>query len=821
MISSYAITAARNIVKSKVSSVIAILGFAVGLGCAILIFLYARYELSYDAFFPGHDRIHRILLRTVTLQGAESLTADIPAGIKEALSAEDVGIEALTQFSGGSAQIGYGSRRFFEENLLIVDSSFLRVFGYRLMEGDSRSALSSPFSVLLTRSAARKYFGADSAAGRTLSFRIPIMGDKEFLLTVTGIIEDPPPDSSLAFNMAINFPQERAKAEALENYREAYGYDVDPRYVSAQVQTYALLRSNSFLPRFQARLGEIVGSLRSAVVSLNAYKSVSLTAESLDGIYLFSKVSSPGGKKGDFALIAAMAALGIVVLLIACINVVNLLTARGMTRAKEIGVRKAVGASRAQLMAQFMVEALVLCLASLWLALVLVEAALPSFNAMVKRDLSMSALADPASIAALVLAAAASGLLSGYYPAVRLSSLDVAGISGMARSPASRKLKETMVVVQFVFSIVLFAASATILGEFRFARESDLGFDPKGIALVRLGVPDVERRLSDLKSAMAGVPGVAGVSATSFAAWDKGILVRQYPILHVVLSGYADVMVVDPDYLEVHGSRIVEGRGFPPGPPDPERPLLVVNEAAARRLGLRVGSYLSDSEVRGEVVGIVEDFFYLYPSRKPGPLILTTRSPFMINSSSTPVPAHLAYLVLKIGSPDRASVLKLAEAEWRRRMPGYSFEASFEDELISRQMDERDRSFAAALEVATILAFLLSGLGLFGLASFEMERRTKEVGIRKALGAGRGRLFGHYLAGFLRLVLISNALAWPLAVAGLSGLFAAIGYPRPLSFGPLAFLGGALASILVTVLSVGYQVLKAASAEPAVSLRYE
>jgi putative ABC transport system permease protein len=821
MISSYAITAARNIVKSKVSSVIAILGFASGLACAILIFLYARYELSYDAFLPGHDRIHRVLLRTVTLQGVESLTADIPSGIKDALSAEDVGIEALTQFSTGNAQIGYGSRRFYEESVLIVDSSFLRVFGYRLTTGEPRSALSAPFSVLLTQTAARKYFGADYPVGRMLSFRTPIMGDKEFLLTVTGIIEDPPPDSSLAFDIAINFPQERAKAEALENYRKAYGYDIDPQYVSAQVQTYALLRGNAFLGRFQARLGEIAGSLRSAVVSRNAYKSVSLTAESLDGIYLFSKVSSPGGKKGDFALIAAMAALGIVVLLIACINVVNLLTARGMTRAKEIGVRKAVGASRGQLKAQFMVESLVLCLASLWIALVLVEVFLPYFNAMVKRDLSMAALADPASIAALVLAATASGLLSGYYPAVRLSSLDVAGISGMARSPATRKLKEAMVVVQFVFSIGLFVASATVLGEFRFARESDLGFDPKGVALIRLGVPDIEGRISDLKSAMAGVPGVAGVSATSFAAWEKGMLVRQYPILHLVMSGYADVMVVDPDYLKVHGSRIVEGRDFPSGPPDPGRPLLVVNEAAARRLGIRVGSYLSDSEVQGEVIGVVEDFFYLYPSRKVGPLILTTRSPFMINSSSTPVPAHLAYLMLRIGARDRGAVMRLAEAEWERKMPGYSFEAFFEDELIARQMDERDRSFAAALEVATVLAFLLSGLGLFGLASFEMQRKTKEVGIRKAMGAGRGQLFRHYLAGFLRLVLISNALAWPLAVAGLSALFATIGYPRPLSFGPFAFLGGAIASIVVTVLSVGYQVLKAASADPAVSLRYE
>jgi putative ABC transport system permease protein len=165
--------------------------------------------------------------------------------------------------------------------------------------------------------------------------------------------------------------------------------------------------------------------------------------------------------------------------------------------------------------------------------------------------------------------------------------------------------------------------------------------------------------------------------------------------------------------------------------------------------------------------------------------------------------------------------MRQIESVWRRTMPGYSFEGAYEDDLIARQMDERDRSFEAALSVATVLAFLLSGLGLFGLASFEMERRTKEVGIRKALGAGRPRLIGHYLMGFLRLVLIANALAWPLAVAGLGALFSATGYPRPLSFEILAFLEGALASAAVTILSVGYQVLKAASADPADSLRYE
>ncbi len=821
MISSYIATAARNIVKSKVSSIIAALGFALGLGCATLIFLYASYELSYDRFFEGHDRIRRVLLRTVTLKGVESLTADVPHDVKDALASRDAGIEAMTQLSGASSQIGFRDRFFFEEDLLVVDPMFLEVFSYRVAEGDRRTALSAPFSAVLTRSAARKYFGDGYPLGKVLSFKNAALGDKEYLLTVTAVLEDPPENSSLDFSMAIHFPVEGIEAAAFAHYREAYGVDVDPRYATAQVQTYVRLAGGSSEPRFRAALAEVAGSLGSAVEARYAFKSVSLASERLDRIYLFSKASGPSSKRGDFSLIAAMSGLGIVVLAIACMNVINLLTARGMTRAKEIGVRKAVGASRAQLVAQFLIESLVLCLASLLVALAFVELFLPRFNDMVKRGLSMADLADPGTILLLLALAVASGLLSGYYPALRLSSLEAAGVSGRVRSPEAKRLKEAMVVAQFVFSIGLFAASATILGDFRFARGGRLGFDPGGVAMLRIGAADVERRVAGLKSAISEIPGVAAVASTSFAAWEKGMIARQYPILHIVKGGYADVMVVDSDYPRVRGLRVLEGRGFSRAEAGTDLGQLLVNEAAASALGIGVGSWLDDKEVRGQVVGVVEDFYYLYPSRKVGPLILSTKSPFLVNTSSTPVPVHLSYILVKLSSPDRAAAAARIEEVWKRMMGGYSFELAFEDEEMARQLDERDRSFEAALGVATVLAFLLSGLGLFGLASFEMERRTREVGIRRALGAGRPRLVLHYLGGFLKLVLAANLIALPLVALGLGPLLSALGYPRALSFEPGAFLAAALASVAVTVLSVGYQVLKAARAEPSESLRYE
>jgi putative ABC transport system permease protein len=824
VIASCAVVAARSILKDKAASAIAVLGFSIGMAGAILAFLYAKYELSYDEYLPNHERVYRVLVRTVSMQGEEALSAGSPPGIKDALAAEYAGVEAWTQIGPRPAYLRRGGRGFFEdEGFYLADPSLLKVLGYRLVEGDRSGALDKPMSLVLTRSAAAKYFGSEEPMGEVLLFGRDYLGDGEYALTVTGVMEDPPPSSSFRVEFAANIPIDKLKADAVDFYRRSAAPGIDEDAVQVILQTFVLLSKPHFFGQFKECLSRAAARLWPHSEMRYAFKSYGLTCEPLDGIYMFSRASVAGERRGDFALIMALSGLGIAVLAIACINAIGLLTARGISRAREIAARRAVGASRGQIAAQFMAESLMLCFVSLWIALVLVELFLPSFNALVGRSLSLRAALEPASVAALIAVALAAGSISGYFPAARLSSLEVAGIAWAGSGPRAARIKEALIVVQFALSIGLFVAASTVLGEFRFARSRDLGFDPRGVAMIRFA--SGEGMLPGLKAAFAALPGVTGVSAASFAAWDRGTLVEGWPLIHVENPGASDVMSVDPGYAAVHGLRIVAGRDFPPVGPSregsPKGGQLLVNEAAAARLGVEPGDFIDEGELRGEVVGIVEDFHYRYPSRKVGPLILTNRSPFMIGTSRNPGPMHVSYMLVKVASADRGAVLRDIERAWKAAMPGFAFEAAFEDEEMARQLDRSDRSFEAALAVSAILSFLLSGLGLFGLASFEMGRRTREIGIRKAMGAGRLRLVGHYLALFLRLVLVANIVAWPAAYLGIGALFSAVGYPRVLSFGVLSFLGAAAASIAVALLAAGYQVMRAAAVPPAVSLRCE
>jgi putative ABC transport system permease protein len=579
------------------------------------------------------------------------------------------------------------------------------------------------------------------------------------------------------------------------------------------------LKNSSFLPRFQKSLVDAMKSITSVDMRV-LYREYGLIAEPLDGIYLFSSIVSPLEKKGNILFILLLSGLGIVVILIACINVVNLTTARALTRVKEIGIRKALGASRRELMVQYLVESVVLSFISLWFALILVEVGLPLFNSMVKRELAVPSLANPSYFLAIVGVTFFIGIVSGFYPAFYLSSLDANNVLRGQRTPSSRRFREIMVVMQFVLSIGLFIVSAVILREFRLMKSRDPGFDSKDIVMVRLNIPEIEMRYADIKKAIGAVPGVLGVTGSSFAAWEWGQLVNDFPLTTFFRTRIADVMVVDSDYLRVHKIGLVEGQDFDPDSHRAENQL-IINETAQRQFGFKINSFLYDAPLTGQVQGVVKDFNYLLPSKQIKPLILTTRSPILINTSYAPRPVHLNYILVKIQPENQQQVIQGIETTWKSINPGYAFDYKLVEKETARQLDDYNRTFESTLDVSTILAFLLSGLGLFGLASFEIERRTKEIGIRKALGATSRQITVHFLLGFLRLIAIANAIAWPLTFLVIRLVFGLIQYPHQLLIGPLVFLEVGALSIVVMVVTVGSQTLRAASSNPVDTLRYE
>jgi putative ABC transport system permease protein len=822
MLKNYLVTALRNIRKNRLTSFITILGFSIGIAGALLIFLYVQYELSFDRYLAGHDRIYRILVRATTNEGAEFESAAVSSELKNPLLSQGgEGIGGLTQTHRVDATLGFDNRYFFEQDAVyITDSSFLKVFSYPLLSGDRNTALERPMSVVLTPDKAKKYFGDENPIGKTLSYTSSLLGGKVYRFTVTGILAPLPPNSSFRFSFLMNCPFDKLFADILEYYNRAYGTDSNKKNTTFEVETYVSLRSNAFLYQFKRDLREALGMIPPGAMQFT-YKSYQLAYESLDSIYLFSKVDSPSERRGNFLFILLLIGLAIIVIVIACMNVVNLTTARAMTRAKEIGIRKALGASRYELRLQCLVESVLLSFISLWFAVVLVELLLPSFSSLIKRDLAIHYLGNPAYLVAIVGVTFLVGVLSGLYPAIYLSSFSVIHTLKGQRSPSSRRFREAMVIVQFVFSIGLFIASAVILREFRSVRNSDSGFDSKDIVVARLNIPEVEARYPDMKKALSSVPGVLGVAASSFAAWKDGDIVRDFPITIASKMRFCDIIVVDPDYLRIQGIDIVQGRQVNPDYEDPYLGEYVINEAAQKQFGLGPGSFISLSYFRGKIVGVAKDFSYLFPSRKVKPLILVARSPFLTNNSFAPKPIHISYALIKLRPEDQERTLQMIEAAWKGFTHGYSFEYRYMKQELRDQLDEYYYSFEGILDISTILSFLLSGLGLFGLASFEVERRTKEVGIRKALGATSAQIVLHFLVGFSKLIGLANVVAWPLTFVLIRVVFTLIQYPRALSIGPLVFLEAGFVSLLVMIATVGAQTLRAARANPANTIRYE
>lgn len=474
----------------------------------------------------------------------------------------------------------------------------------------------------------------------------------------------------------MNCPFEKYLATILAFYEQVYKVDAPEDYAKIEVQTYVMLKPGASLRLFQ-------GTLRKAIERLPTndatyiYKNYQLLSEPLDGIYLHSKIESPNEKKGNVLFILLLIGLGLIVIVIACINVINLTTARALTREKEIGIRKTLGASRRELIVQHLVESVLLSFISFWFALVIVEVCLPLFNQLVQRSLEVHYLQNPAYLLSALAVALLIGILAGLYPAFGISSFNVIRALKGQKTPGSRRFREIMVVVQFVFSIGLFILSAVILREFQTLKSTSSGLDTKDVYMMRLNVPAVENELPTLKKSVLALPGVTDVAASSFAGWQYGGLVKDFPLVASVKTRHVDIMVVDAGYLHINGIPVVKGRDFDENGDTAEILQLVVNEAAHRQLGLEIGSLVEENQIRGRVVGIAGDFDYLPPSGRMRPLILTIHSPFLTNTSYAPTPIHLAYLLVKIQRTRR-------RRRWKKSAPSGTISTRMPPSSVNR-----------------------------------------------------------------------------------------------------------------------------------------
>ena len=817
MIGSYLAVGFRRLVTQKLYSTLNIAGLAVGLACAILILLYVHYELSFDEHFPGADRIYRISAEVPTGNGGAAMHAApnfYPAGPQLELDfAADV--DQVARIARQSVRLRHGADTFYEDGFRWADASFFDIFALDWVAGDPKRALTEPSTVVLTQGAAAKYFGAENPVGQTLVL------EGQWPLTVTGVIRDLPRDTHLSATVIASF----------DVGDKVLGWNYDGNWSFWFYHTYVRLKPGARIESLERRFPQFVASHRRPGDS-----AATMIATKLADIHLHGRVQELT-PPGSLTTVTAFAAIALSILLIACVNFMNLSTARAAQRAREIGVRKVIGAVRGQLVAQFLGEAVLYALLATLVAVALVEVLLPPFNTFAGTAIELD-YGNVGTLATLAVLALAVGLLAGSYPAFYLSAFEpVRVLKGDAtRGRGGQRLRGTLVVVQFAVSIVLLIATVTIYLQTRFARDVDRGFDTaqvvhlSGSPTVGLG-PGFEaarnRMLEnpEITAVIQGGMRPGGAGTRLIRAEGSDPAGRQ-----MLATG------VDYGFFETYGIELLAGRTFSrdygtdgftlpnqngvantPG-------AYVLNELAARELGFTpdeaIGKWFEtdfsgnfSASVRGPIVGVVKNTYFETLREPQKPLVYFAAA----DSWRLPI-VYFRDASIRVTGKRLRETLAFIDATWSQIQPDLPVARTFLDDEFAALYANDERQMQI-FGVFAALAIFVACLGLFGLASFTTERRTKEIGIRKTLGGSAVDVVTLLTSEFSRLVLLSNVVAWPIAYLAMRRWLADFAYRIDLS--PLVFAGGALVTFAIAWLTVAGIALRAASAKPLHSLRYE
>jgi putative ABC transport system permease protein len=790
MIRNYITVALRALRKHKAYSFINVTGLAVGMACTILILLWVRDETSFDRFHEKAARIYRIYRdEAATAPGSASALTSPP--MAAALEKDFPEVLMASRFGTWQRRlVAAGDKTVAETGYMHADPDFFGMFSFPLVKGDAATALAEPYSVVLTESAAVKYFGSGDPMGRTMTV------DRTFDVVVTGIVKDPPPNSSLSFAMISPFKVLLTEYIGDENAVN-WGFN--------SFSTFLLLAPDVRAADFNAKLE---GYLQRYAEE----DADRLAVQPLTAIHLRSTLGHDNLSTGAIKYVWIFGALALFILAIASINFMNLTTARSATRAREVGLRKVVGARRPQLVRQFFVESILMSLLALALALILVEVFLAPFNTLAGKTMATAWGANLPALLGCLCLALATGLFSGAYPALFLSSFrPIRVLKGSPRTAGGgAAFRRALVIAQFSLSVFLITGTAVISRQLSYMRTADLGFDKERIIHLRL-FGELTAKYPVIKERLLQNPDVVSVTASLALPTD----IRNSPGTpewegkdpDAVMEIKADF--VDFDYVETFGITMVEGRSFSRAFATDAAEAYLVNEEAVRRMGLRgsaVGRRFAFWGREGTIVGVMKDAHFQPFRDKIEPLV------FKI------FPDWFSFLYIRLRPGDTAAAVSSVDKSWASLDLGYPFDYRFLDEDFDRlyrsegRMGTLFRTFAA-------LAVAIACLGLFGLASFMAEQRTKEIGVRRILGASVPGITAMMTGEFARWVLVANVIAWPAAWFFMGRWLRGFAYRADLS--PWSFvLSGAiaLAIAMATVVSLS---ARAASASPAASLRYE
>jgi putative ABC transport system permease protein len=797
----YLKVAARNLLKHKSYSFINILGLAVGIAASVLISLYLFDELSYDRFHEKADRIYRITADWSNKGDSRIHQLGTPGVLAKTIRDNYPQAEVVTQICGPGQDVTvkYEERAFKEAEIYLAEPSFFRVFSFPLIEGDPETSLRDPGCVVLSRTLAAKLFGKEEALGKTVQV---FSGPTPTPVRVTGIVADPPSNSHFRFGMLVSMP--------------TWFPEMVQGWTSNNFTTYLLLREGVTEAQMEAILAEID---RKYFDGGRKHIPWIWTLEPLNRIHLYSDLATGAQPNGSAAYVRLFGLAAVLILLIAGINFVNLATARSARRAREVGIRKVVGSHRSQLVGQFLGESILMSLAALVVAVVLIQAALPFYRNLTGRHLGLPYFANPFVIPGLLALALAAGFLSGIYPAFFLSSFkqsDVLKGSPLAgRGRRSNTLRGGLVVFQFSMSVLLILGSLVIFRQLDFVKNRRLGFDKEHVVIINnadsLGHeldPYIERLRS--RTDVLGATAVRSVPGKGTPNWGIGVegVASDRPL-------NMNFLTCDQDFAATLGIKMLEGRFLSRDFPS-DASAVVINKKAAEYFGLpeplgkKIRIWWTGTKKDYTIVGVMDNIHF--ESLHEDVISMGYLLPEAISSSRRP------YLLVKIDAGRTYDTLAYLRASWNAVSAGLPFEFTFLDERVN-SLYQNDIRAGRVVSVFSVLAIFVSCLGLFGLAAYVTEQRTKEIGVRRVLGAGVGNVVWLLTRQFVKWVVVATLIAWPVGYWVMSRWLQGFAFRTDLSI--WLFLASGLAALMIAAATVGSQVVRAAAADPVRSLRYE
>ena len=829
MWSNYALALYRTLSRHRLYAALNVLGLALGIAVCAILLSVVRFEAGFDRWIPHANDIYRIN-RTSTMSGRPSKpSADTQPVLLPALLLDFPQIRSAVRIMDSTGIVRSGERSTYEK-IAFADSSLFDVFALPLAAGDAKTALADDSSLVMSQSMARKYFGTDHPLGRVLTL---VLDGKPHDYRVTGVLRDLPVDTHLKLDLIARFDPNLFPIE--RGYFTSWG--------SSMLYSYVQLRSPADARAMQAAMPAFIDRRVDNDVRRPPSRELSYSLMPITAAHFYDARIGGAFKPGvDPLFIGALAVMGLVTLLIAIVNYISLATARAGMRAREVALRKVVGATRRALIVQFVCEAVALALAAGLIAASLVEVCMPGVSAVLGEPIRLSYFGSQGFVPPLAGLCLVVGLISGLYPAFVLAGFRPAAVLASARSPgggrAGARVRAALTILQFSIAITLMICTAVIFRQIQFVRTADLGFRRDGLVIVNgLSSADAAPRSRSIMQAFRDIPGVIDATASDrYPATDNESTTNVKRLSNPSFEPDITTERIGADYARTYGLHLIAGRvlgsqqrvddmaSWKGVPPSDWQLNVMINASAARAFGfadpakavgqkVAFGRTDAGKSLVATIVGVVDDVRFLSP-RKPAPPQIYMQD---TRIATTLEPDDWSAAV-RVPEADRAEITRQIEHVWRSLVPGVPFRAQSVQAALNPYYDPEERRgqlFAAG----AVLSGFIACLGLYGLAAFNTTRRFKEIGIRKTLGASTRDVMRLLIGEFLKPVILANLIAWPLAWFAMRAWLA--GFDQRIALNPAYFVAPTLAAALVAVLTVGDQAFRVARAEPAVALRYE